>query len=86
MPGPVSDSSQGPGPRTPYVPSWCYDDEGGPRICVCGCHEGWHNDEGACLNARSFCGCRGSSYTDKRLTPFPGFTPIGAPVTPESLS
>jgi hypothetical protein len=47
MPGPVSDSSTGPGERSPYVPSWCY--KNGPRICPCGHHEGYHNDAGRCL-------------------------------------
>lgn len=57
MPGPVSDSFEGPGPDTPYVPSWCFDPPG-PRMCVCGCHEGYHNDDGHCLRAR-FCHCLG---------------------------
>ena len=41
----------------PYVPSWCYED--GPRMCQCGHHEGYHNDDGQCLHARRFskCGC-----------------------------
>jgi hypothetical protein len=54
MPGPVSDSSKGPRDDTPYVPSWCYPK--GPRMCPCGHHEGYHNDDGACLLA-SRCGC-----------------------------
>jgi len=59
MPGPVSDSSQGPRDDTPYVPSWCY--ENGARMCQCGHHEGYHNDAGACLHAHHFskCGCTG---------------------------
>lgn len=56
MPGPVSDSSKGPRDDTPYVPSWCY--RQGPRMCLCGHHEGYHGDSGACLNARR-CGCTG---------------------------
>lgn len=60
MPGPVSDSSQGPGDDTPYVPSWCYEPDG-PRMCLCGHHEGYHSDEGQCLHAHHFskCGCTG---------------------------
>ena len=34
MPGPVSERSKGPGPNTPYVPSWCY--PAGPKDCPCG--------------------------------------------------
>lgn len=56
MPGPVSDSSKGPGPRSPYVPSWCYPK--GPKMCPCGHHEGYHNDRGACLLAHE-CRCAG---------------------------
>ena len=56
MPGPVSDSSQGPGVRAPYVPSWNY--RNGPKMCPCGHHEGYHADSGACLLAHE-CGCRG---------------------------
>lgn len=56
MPGPVSDSNKGPPDDAPYVPSWCY--EKGPRMCPCGCHEGYHADSGECLNVRR-CGCKG---------------------------
>lgn len=57
MPGPVSESSQGPRDNTPYVPSWCYPN-GKPKVCPCGHHEGYHNDAVACLlTAR--CGCPG---------------------------
>lgn len=64
MPGPVSDSSQGPGDDTPYVPSWCYKD--GPKMCPCGHHEGYHGDDGMCLLARE-CRCKG--LPDDKLTP-----------------
>jgi hypothetical protein len=57
MPGEVSRSNPGPGADAPYVPSWCYDPPG-PRMCVCGHHEGYHNDAGECLQ-RLRCGCRG---------------------------
>ena len=57
MPGPVSQSSEGPGEESPYVPSWCYDPPG-PAMCVCGCHEGYHNDFGECLRMKT-CGCVG---------------------------
>ena len=57
MPGPVSDSSSGPGSDTPYVPSWCYPDNC-PKMCPCGHHEGYHNDEGKCLLAHE-CHCAG---------------------------
>ncbi len=56
MPGPVSDSSNGPSDDTPYVPSWLYPK--GPRICPCGHHEGYHNDAGHCLLAGQCC-CAG---------------------------
>jgi len=56
MPGPVSDSSQGPRDDAPYVPSDCYGK--GPRVCPCGHHEGYHDDSGACLLAH-VCGCTG---------------------------
>jgi hypothetical protein len=55
-PGPVSESSRGPGPDTPYVPSWCYDG-GKPPMCSCGHHHGYHGDDGVC-NQRHRCGCR----------------------------
>lgn len=57
MPGPVSDSSKGPGPESPYVPSWCYPNNA-PKVCPCGHHEGYHNDAGECLQ-RLRCGCKG---------------------------
>lgn len=50
MPGPVSESYEGPPEDGPYVPSWCY--ENGPRMCSCGHHEGYHDDEGVCLFRR----------------------------------
>lgn len=64
MPGPVSDSSQGPPDDGPYVPRWCFPD--GPKMCTCGHHEGYHNDKGACLLAHE-CRCTG--------LPPDGFTP-----------
>ena len=58
MPGPVSQSSRGPGPRTPYVPSWVYPDNS-PKMCPCGHHEGYHGGPSdVCLLAVE-CGCRG---------------------------
>jgi len=56
MPGPISDSHKGPPESGPYVPSWCY--KNGPQMCPCGHHEGYHNDDGACLLHLN-CGCRG---------------------------
>jgi hypothetical protein len=56
MPGDVSRSNPGPSEDSPYVPSWCY--ENSPRVCVCGDHEGYHNDDGECLRWRT-CGCEG---------------------------
>ena len=56
MPGEISRSNKGPSSETPYVPSWMFD--GGARICVCGDHEGFHNEAGRCLRAAS-CGCKG---------------------------
>ncbi len=55
MPGPVSDSYQGPGEESPYVPSWCYKGND-PPMCSCGHHHGYHNDDGVCLLERK-CGC-----------------------------
>ena len=43
----------------PYVPDWCY--ENGARLCKCGDHEGFHGDDGCCLNAH-FCDCEGADY------------------------
>jgi hypothetical protein len=57
MPGPVSDSAYGPPDDGPYVPSWCYPNNA-PRVCKCGCHEGYHNDRGTCLRADR-CHCAG---------------------------
>ena len=57
MPGPVSDSYPGPGPRTPYVPSWCYPNNS-PKMCPCGHHEGYHGDSDICLLSFE-CGCKG---------------------------
>lgn len=56
MPGPISESYAGPGDETPYVPAWVYRD--GPKMCPCGHHEGYHDDNGACLR-RNECGCTG---------------------------
>ena len=56
MPGPVSDSSAGPGDGTPYIPTWLY--PRGPKLCPCGHHEGFHDGAGACL-LRDRCGCVG---------------------------
>jgi len=52
----ISMSNPGPPEDGPYVPSWCY--EGGPRMCECGDHEGYHNDAGVCLR-QATCGCTG---------------------------
>lgn len=64
MPGPISDSWQGPRNDTPYVPSWCY--RLGPRMCPCGHHEGYHADSGECLLARQ---CRCAGLPVECLTP-----------------
>lgn len=64
MPGPVSDSYNGPPDDAPYVPSWCY--RKGPKMCSCGHHEGYHDDAGRCLKA-GICGCKG--LPADRLTP-----------------
>ena len=66
MPGPVSDSSKGPGPESPYVPSQCYAPPG-PKMCLCGHHEGYHNDDGECLLAHK-CRCKGLPFDC--ITPF----------------
>lgn len=57
MPGPVSDSYQGPPDDAPYVPHWCYPNNA-PKVCPCGHHEGYHGDDGACL-LRQQCKCSG---------------------------
>lgn len=59
MPGEISRCHSGPTDACPYVPEWCYDPPG-PKMCKCGCHEGYHNDAGVCLRARK-CGCTGFS-------------------------
>ena len=56
MPGPVSESSVGPGDESPYVASWEYPN--GPKMCPCGHHEGYHDDGGRCLLAHK-CLCGG---------------------------
>lgn len=58
MPGPVSQSNPGASDEAPYVPSWCYDAPG-PQMCICGHHEGYHNDAGDCLLRRKRCMCLG---------------------------
>ena len=65
MPGPVSDSYNGPPDDAPYVPAYLY--KNGPKVCSCGHHEGYHNDEGKCLLSH-LCGCAGLSADC--LTPF----------------
>lgn len=67
MPGPVSQSYKGPSTVSPYVPSWCFEPPG-PRMCVCGHHEGYHGDDGHCVVARyglgpSRCDCTGACFT-----------------------
>jgi hypothetical protein len=64
MPGPISDAHKGTPDYGPYVPSWCYDAPG-PRTCVCGHHEGYHNDQGICLHSHDFsnCGCKAAVYS-----------------------
>lgn len=57
MPGEISITSKGPNPRSPYVPEWCYPNNS-PKICPCGHHEGYHNDNGECL-LMGECGCKG---------------------------
>lgn len=64
-PGPVSDSNEGPGERSPYVPSWCYPNNA-PRVCPCGHHEGYHADDRQCLLAAE-CECPG--IPEDRVTP-----------------
>lgn len=70
-PGPVSDSNPGPSDDSPYAPSWCYPN--GPRMCPCGHHEGYHNDQGECL-MRHACKCEG--------LPLEAFTPLDEGETP----
>lgn len=64
MPGPVSESYQGPDDDSPYVPAHCYSK--GPRMCPCGHHEGYHNDQGECL-LRYKCACTG--IPESQVTP-----------------
>jgi hypothetical protein len=63
MPGEISRSNPGPSDDSPYVPHWCY--EGGPRMCACGDHEGYHNDAGECLR-RAACKCKGLKPTNSK--------------------
>lgn len=60
MPGPISDSHKGTPAHAPYVPSWCYENNA-PPMCGCGCHHGYHDDDGECLNKNHWkhCGCSG---------------------------
>ena len=58
MPGEVSRTNPGPGPRSPYVPHWCFPNNA-PKICPCGHHEGYHGgDNDLCLLVAE-CGCGG---------------------------
>lgn len=67
MPGPISDSYKGPPPDAPYVMPWNYG--AGPKMCPCGHHEGYHDDQGVCLfrrydfskskRSQPICGCTG---------------------------
>lgn len=57
MPGPISDSHQGPSDPAPYIPSWCYGR--GPRECPCGHHEGFHAGAGGACVLANECGCSG---------------------------
>lgn len=41
----------------PYIPSWNYPNNS-PKMCPCGHHEGYHNDDRQCL-LRHKCGCIG---------------------------
>jgi hypothetical protein len=56
MPGSISDSYTGSADAGPYIPSWGY--KYGPRMCPCGHHEGYHNDNGKCLLVHE-CRCAG---------------------------
>ena len=71
MPGEISRCHSGPTDACPYVPEWCYDPPG-PKICKCGCHEGYHSDAGVCLRERK-CGCTG--FSEKVDEPADGNTP-----------
>jgi hypothetical protein len=66
MPGKISGISSGPKNNTPYVPSWLFDN-GSARVCLCGCHEGYHNSSGRCLNTIS-CGCIGFAQDGSKTT------------------
>lgn len=52
----AQDVSKGVQEHHPYVPSWMF--KNGAKDCKCGCHEGYHNDDGACLNVEK-CNCDG---------------------------
>ena len=58
MPGEISRSSPGLKGHHPYVPSWCYENSN-PPMCSCGCHHGYHDDNGICINKNHYkkCGC-----------------------------
>ena len=56
MPGEISRQSKGPSDRSAYIPEWLY--KNGPKMCPCGHHEGYHDDNGNCL-LRKECHCSG---------------------------
>lgn len=57
MAGDVSMSNPGPPDDGPYVPRWCYP-KSAPKMCPCGHHEGYHNDDRRCLRDAE-CRCAG---------------------------
>src|SRR5579872_4416578 len=73
MSGEISRTNPGPPADGPYVPSWCYPNNK-PRICVCKCHEGYHNDHGECIR-KSVCGCKGIQLCSKPGCGYPDGRP-----------
>lgn len=67
MPDRISHANKGSSNRTPYVATWMYDG-GRARLCVCGCHDGYHNADGECLN-NATCNCLGFNQDGDKTDP-----------------
>ena len=80
--GDIPDWVEGDEEYKPYVPSWNYP-KGKPKMCFCGCHEGYHGSDRVCVRSQ-FCGCVGLPdccfTTDDEFTaaqlPLPGGKPV----------
>jgi len=63
----ISRINNGPSNKAPYYASWMCDG-GRAKLCVCGCHEGYHNDSGQCLQM-SKCKCKGFCQDGEKMYP-----------------